>query len=316
MDERMKKVNGHFRYFFDWRRTLLILTLLTPLPYTSGCNADSSAKRLDESSAKELVLKHTSNLTFKIPLNPYLPLLGRTLTDRSAPTGTTIQDSIFQHLIQQGYVLQNADIIQYPAVSGVFSGRKDCGQGMDCFTKREFKLQMVPNSNNLVGEATELHQHWTNPASHNVTGTIEPDGTVAISDPMVGLKGTYKEQGASAYLEIHFPINGDNEPSTFVGPATGRKVEIKWYTYSWSPEFQQKIVRGNNVNAVIGGGFEIGAVSDLRLIAETEASAYVTYTGVLDKIGKTFYPASPPNGRWQVLFGKKPDGTWFVDQLH
>lgn len=304
----MKKSNGHFRCLFGLRPTLWIGMLLTLVFYTNCCNSDSSVKRLNESSAKKLIQEHTSNLSFKIPLNSYLPLLDRTLKDRSAPTGTTLQDSIFQHLIEQGFVLQKADIIQYPVISGVFSGALS-------FDKREFKLEMVANSNNLVGEATEVYAD-TPAVSHKVTGTVDPDGTVQLSDNYVGVKAVYREQGSTAHFDrLDCQGIAGIGPCSYVGKASGRKLDIKWYTYSWSPEFQQKIVRNNNVYAVIGGGFDIGEVSDLRLITETEATAYATYTGVLDKIGKSFYPASPPNGRWQVLFGKKPDGTWFIDQL-
>jgi hypothetical protein len=175
---------------------------------------------------------------------------------------------------------------------------------------------MVPNSNNLVGEATELHQHLTGPYRHKVTGTVETDGTVAISDPVVGLRGTYREQGGKGYLAIRFPIDPENEPDMFVGPATGRKVDVKWHTYSWSSEMLSQIVSEGNSNYVVAGKIEIGEVSDLRLLTETQASANVTWTGVLNRMGMGLHRGSPPSGRWRVLFGKKPDGTWFVDRLH
>jgi hypothetical protein len=270
-------------------------------------------KRLNESSAKELVQESVSKQLFKIPLSPYLSLLGPTMKDRSAPTGRTIEDSIFRHLIKQGLVSQKVDIIQYPVISGVFSGRRDEGSTFD---KREFNLEMVPNSNSLVGEATEIHQYWANPARHNVTGAVEPDGTVTLSDPSVGIRAVYKEQGAIAHLErMECQDTSYYGPCSFIGKASGRKVDIKWYTYSWSPEFQQKIVQIGDDSAVKGGRIEIGEVSNLRLVTETEATAQVTYTAVLDNVGQCFYPAGPPKGQWRVLFGKKPDGTWFVDKL-
>ena len=66
---------------------------------------------------------------------------------------------------------------------------------------------------------------------------------------------------------------------------------------------------------MVGGDVEVGDVSDLRLMTETEAAAKFRWTASLNELGKLFFPNQLPAGMGGVAFGKKPDGTWFVDHF-
>jgi hypothetical protein len=99
------------------------------LSYTSGCNSDSSVKLLNEANAKKLVQERASKETLKAALSDYSRLLRHTLTDFNTVVADETE-STFRQMMAAGLVSHTVDTVQYPAISGVFSGRKDCGQGL------------------------------------------------------------------------------------------------------------------------------------------------------------------------------------------
>jgi hypothetical protein len=94
----------------------------------------------------------------------------------------------------------------------------------------------------------------------------------------------------------------------------GAQADVKWYTYSWNPAFQKQIQGTGISSTVVGGEVEIGEVSNLRLVDVTEATATFAWKLSLNNTGKTFLGDVHPSGNAEAEFGKKPDGTWFVDR--
>ena len=118
----------------------------------------------------------------------------------------------------------------------------------------------------------------------------------------------YVEEGSVAVLEF-------GAGKRFTGKATGKKVDVIWYGCSWSPDFQKQLTRAGDMTYVIGGDVEVGNVTNLRLVTDTEATAKFSWGTSLNDVGKLFFPNQPPSGESNVASAKKPDGTWFVDHF-
>jgi hypothetical protein len=94
----------------------------------------------------------------------------------------------------------------------------------------------------------------------------------------------------------------------------GRRLNLTGIHIHGALCFQSQVVGNNDASYVVGGRYEFGDVSGLRLFTETTAGANVTWTVVLNDLGKLFSLTNPPSGNAAVIFDKKPDGTWFLEK--
>lgn len=296
----------------------------------------SSTKELNESSAKALLKTAVASEFYYFPVGPVANLFARTRTDYRSFSGVG-SGAILQQLLSRGYVLQQPEIISYPKLSGTFSGNSHWSQSavnpdgtrtdpLCASAENEYTVAMDPDANsfsgthvlrygctNLKGNGyTSLGQVAPNRSTEKFTGTIEADGRVQVGEyrqmtvlsEQKGLyttNGSYVEQGPTGVLKL-----GD---WSLTGKATGQKVDVKYYTYKFSPEAEKQVDQGR----ARAGRLEIGAVSNLRLVTDTEAIAEFSWEASLNDLGKLLTHENP-KGVGHAEFGKKPDGTWFVDR--
>jgi predicted secreted protein len=62
------------------------------------------------------------------------------------------------------------------------------------------------------------------------------------------------------------------------------------------------------------GEVKVGEVTDLQLATETNAVAHFAWELKPNKVGKILTSNNGDKGTGEVEFGKKPDGTWFVEK--
>jgi hypothetical protein len=277
------------------------------LVFLAGCGSSvSSVKQLDESSGRALIEDRIKQEPFKIPADSASKLFTRTLKDYKSANPGNDNEATEKRLLEKGFVQQTVETVVYPRISGTFS--VGFVNMLNHQETRAFQIEMIPNSNLLAGT-------YTGGRVYKVTGSVQPDGKVEVrfldASTFSGYtqsNGVYREAGPAAFLDFR-------DGHILEGKATGQKVEVKWYTYSWSPDFQKKILHEGNTTYINGGGIEITNISDLRLLLETEATANFNWKASLNSVGELFFPGVPPSGVGEAAFGKKPDGTWFVDQL-
>lgn len=166
--------------------------------------------------------------------------------------------------------------------------------------KDQYNLEMVPNTNKVTGEFTILLPKGEVNRRNRVEGTVETDGSVTLMDPLV-----YSEDGASASLRTR---NGEK----YNGKATGQKVDVKWYQYSLSPDLQRQANASPRGEYVKGGDFEIGELTNLRLVSPTAARADFAWRVSLNDFGSIMLSKKEAEGNGVVVFDKKPDETWLV----
>jgi hypothetical protein len=121
-----------------------------------------------------------------------------------------------------------------------------------------------------------------------------------------GIEFLYREEGKTAYLDQ----KGDQGIGTFTGTASGQRVELRWYEYTFSPEVQTSA--GRQVIEVAAGRLQVGEVSNLQLVNETHAVANFAWQAQLNKLGQIMLGDVKPSGTSSVQFAKKPDGTWVL----
>jgi hypothetical protein len=289
-------------------RTVAILSVVGLLSTCVGCGPSVPGvrvtKELNELSARELIKSRLTEETYKIPVDGVSELFARTLTDYRTLTAPTGRQAELKRLLDKGLVLQTAGIASYPRISGTFKYRSQVGNEQ----MREYHIEMLPNSNFFTGEFVVTYCCPESSNRSRARGTVRPDGTMEFQEGgWYGYNRTYREEGSAAYLI--FP------GQQYEGTATGRRVDLRSYTYSWSPGFQKQLVRSQNATFLPGGRFEVGEVSGLRLVTDTEATAKFAWKASLNDLGKLFFASQAPAGASEATFGKKPDGTWFVDRL-
>ena len=285
-------------------RKFLTPTLVCTL--VVGTTACSSSKVLNESRARDLIreeIKRT-NETYMVSISEIKPYLTRTRKDYTSTSAATGPEGIVKKLLEQKMVMQRVDSATYPKISGRFVYDNQ-------YSSYEFDLNTMPNSNICAGKRTSVSKQMLGPNGRSVsdvTGNIEANGLVDLN----GEKFQYTESGATATLR-------GQSGSVFNGPATGQKIEVKWYEYTFSPEMMKRIVHQQRGpfgvvtgDFVSGGDFVFGEVSDLQLVMETHAAAKIAWQVSLNDLGRLFLGAEKPAGKAEVQFVKKPDGTWIV----
>ena len=292
-------------------RRFLVL-MLPILLNTGGCS--SSKKELNEHSARALLVEHLHSETYPVTFN-LEPLMRQTLVDytSSSPSGTT-GPAILKRLLDRTFVVQRSSVVSYPKISGTFSHRDNfLGGGFQTF---DYTLESVPNSNQLTGKWIYTVTGQNNQTG-NLTGTIGVDGKAILNTGDNGFQQpyVYSEEGGVAYLRRPYCFSGEICATILIGKPTAQKVDVKWYEYTFSPDFQKLITGRGQQTSVVGGGYEIGEVSGLRLVGDTEAAAAFAWQASLNDVGGLVLDLQKPTGTGRATFGKKPDGAWFVDQF-
>ncbi len=276
---------------------------------SAACSSSvSSVKQLDESSARDLIRDRLKE-PYKIRADNVSKLLGRTLKDYKSSNAGNPQEATVKRLLDKGLVIQTVETVSYPKISGTFVSQKNYYGDWTVYD-----LEMRPNSNLLTGDSYRTGTLGS-PKPQSpwwVEGSIEPDGRLRLNTSGANEEATYVEEGSAAYIDF----KGGSTYGRYKGNATGKKVDASLYTYSWNPDLSQKrLIREGNAIYVIGGECEVGNVSGLRLVTDTVATATFGWKATLNDVGASFFPVQPPTGTGEVSFGKKPDGTWFVDEL-
>lgn len=305
---------------------LLLLTSCSP----------GTTKDLNESSGLTLLKGAVANEYYYIPVGEVAGLFVRTRTDYTTFAGEGA-GAILRQMLSTGYVSQQQEVINYPMLSGTFSGESHWQQSavnpdgtrtdpLCASAENRYTVTMDPDSNTFRGTHylrngcinkkgngyTSLGNVGPNESTVDFTGVVEADGRVQVAEyrqitvlsDQKGLypsSGFYSEQGPASILKL--------ADWTLVGKSSGRKVGVKWYTYSFSAEGQKQL-DGMRARA---GKLKILAVSNLRLVTETEAIGEFSWEATLNDLGKLLTNGQP-KGTGHAAFGKKPDGTWFVDR--
>lgn len=299
----------------------LLATLLI-----AGCTSGgSSTKQLDESTARGMIADYltANHYEFKIAIDDLLPYLVIVKTSEDYATGKVgPYGPLLARLVRQAFVSQQTYKMTCPEVSGTFvreCPEASCNLG---WFKEQWILRSVPGTNSLQGEY--IFQSAVGSVPHEVSGTIEADGTFNLScAPFknTGMTcgesgpGRYYEDGGKGYLKFPQYYPSPQNPTPFVGSATGRKVTATLYQYSLTPKFKELMKSAPNNNYVVGGNFEVGEVTNLRLDTDTKATANYALKVDLNSTGSLFYPAGGIHGEGHVVFGKKPDQTWAIDSV-
>jgi hypothetical protein len=299
----------HSKGHLDATRVLALVAVLF-LFFSIGCSSRNSVKQLDERSAGNLIKDRLSKERYQIRADHINKFLIRSLVDYKAANPETAEEATIKTLLDKGFVSQTVETLSYPQISGTFVSQ---GQYGGVWTV--YDLEMRPNSNIFTGDSYRANSHDspTKPAdTWWVQGSVEPNGSIKLNTSGTLENAGYVEEGGDGYIDF----KGSSSWGRYKGPATRKKININSYTYAWSPDFLQKLTsREGNILYVNGGTFEVGEVSELRLLTETVATAKFAWKASLNDTGRIFSPKEIPGGTGEVSFGKKPDGTWFVDQI-
>jgi len=288
---------------------------------TGGCTS-TSTKNLTEDSSHNLIKEYTrsQNQGLTVPLGNVLRLMRRTLVDYTSSSASGKgADAVLKRLLDRKFVVQHSEPVMYPGVSGRFVGKGN-GNVMD-----EYDLTMTPNSNAITGTKAEgVTGHKPDGtalsyAHHHLTGTVEANGRVTWAVDCCGYftnRWQYSEDGNAAYLQSLGGMGSASVGYRLTGTASHQSVEVKWYEYAFTPEVQKLIVGTGWQASIPVGSYEIGEVSDLRLLIDTRAHAKFAWRGQLNDIGNAFLgDGAKSAGTGDAGFVKKPDGTWFVDHV-
>jgi hypothetical protein len=290
-------------------RPILAFALLCAFALVLSIGCSSSAKKLDEASASALIKERLSKQQFKISAAPVSKYLVRSLSDYKTAKLENDEEAVVKELLNKGFVVQRPETLSYPQVSGRFISE---GQWGGVWTVYDF--QMTPNSNLFTGASFRTNSH-DNPVKPEgvwwVQGSIDPTGNMKLNTSGAQEEVMYVEEGGAAFLDFR----GGSSYGRYKGKATGKKVDVTSYVYSWNTDFlKDHSTKDANGLFLLGGTFEVGDVSGLRLITETVATASFAWKLSPNDVGKSFFTRIP-SGKGEASFGKKPDGTWFVDEI-
>ncbi len=303
-------------------KTLPALLAVIVALLTGGCSS-TSTKNLTEDSARNLIRGyiHDQKQDFTVQLTAVLPTMRRTVQDYASFSDAGVGlNAVLKRLLEHKLVVQHSDVVSYRRISGTFSHRDNLSAaGQQIF---DYTVESVPGSNELTGKWVYTDTYRGTRQTGSLKGTIGADDKVTLVAGEFTQPYAYVEEGGVAHLRRSSCLAGEICATDLVGKPTGQKVEVKWYEYSLSPEFQKRISMtpassfSPQQASASGGGFEISDVSGLRLITDTEATAAFAWHVALNDVGHALLgDDAKPTGTGSATFAKKPDGTWFVDHI-
>jgi hypothetical protein len=308
-----------------------------------SCGKTTSTKELTESSARALIEGFYANNYYPINVAPLVPLFAQTRIDYKTVDDKFGLGKDMRLFLERGLIEQHTETLSYPNISGIFTGEIHFAGAMryepENIIYNQYNLQMNADSNSFSGTLTISHQEGRSADGtiapgpievtgvNKVTGTVQPDGSVSIEGGNLGANGKYTEQGTVASLTLPGPYYQGAEWH-LVGKATGR-TEMKWYTYSLTPEGYKQIEQTRNSMELRAGKFKIGEVTNLRLVTDTVAVANFAWEASLNDLGKTLFQYAQdelrsrnlptndvPKGVGEAQFAKKPDGSWIISSAN
>jgi len=304
-----------------WRQKMATLSKTTLMGFLLFLSACTSSKVLNESRAKALIGEALQQQVYNISAASITSLMSRSTTDYRATTVTTGPAFALKRLIEEKLVTQKIEVLNYPKISGTFVLHVQTKSG-DWLTTTDstINIGMVPATNSLYGSQLTIKTSkayfggGTSRDTDTFKGTVDPNGRVYLTLPRYtngfrngeGIEFLYREEGKTAYLDQ----KGDQGIGTFTGTASGQRVELRWYEYTFSPEVQTSA--GRQVIEVAAGRLQVGEVSNLQLVNETHAVANFAWQAQLNKLGQIMLGDVKPSGTSSVQFAKNPDGTWVL----
>ena len=295
-------------------KKLLYVSLGICLLALSSCHS-TATKELNESSARDLIKTAAETRPYVTPSDSVTSLFPKSRTDYKTFSGTG-DGTFVRQLLEHGYVNQQVESISYPKIAGDFvaeehnpcSGSNNPNGGS---TREEYSIEMDPDSNSFHGTAD--YEVCGNDSRDSLKeGTVSPDGSMSAFAGIYRVSGTYSEQGSTASIDLQKTMWTKNWH--MVGEATGQKVQLNWYTYALSPQGDNYFVQsGPDGKGFRAGTINIGEVSNLRLVGDTDAVAKFAWDVSLNDVGKILR-STAPKGTGEAEFAKKPDGTWFLTQ--
>jgi hypothetical protein len=291
------------------RHALFILGILVFI--SVGCGSD---KELTEASGRRLLATKTQEDAYRIDIDWIRPLFAKSRTDYKTFNGEG-PGAVFKKLIEHGWVAQSVETHDFPDVSGVFVGT---GSGNGRVFDMKYDVHPDENAYSFGGTASWKWSPRTEPSITEGTSAgpfvavLKSDGSfdAHFTNVYGNWVGKYTEDGAAAYIDM--PEGGFTQQYHLVGKSTGKRFNVNWYQYEWTPEGRKHLAIGSfGVTAGFGGKFKIGELSELRLDSDTQAVAVFTWEVTLDEFGQVLVGSKTAQGKGTVQFGKKPDGTWF-----
>jgi Prokaryotic membrane lipoprotein lipid attachment site len=287
-----------------------IIITLTAVAFLAGC---SPSKQLNETTGRDLLEQEISKTQFMTPVSEVQHLLVRTQTDYASTSASgKNMAAVMKRLLDKGMVTAKVEVLTYPKISGKFvaspspvcAGRVSVGDTIS--------LENIPSSDAVKGEFVQTGCDGSE-QREPVEGTVTSDGALSlgIGGSWLQTRASYEEHGGAADIRFSL-LKGYQSTDICRGKATGQKVEVKWYEYSFTPGFAGKITTADTGPAFAAGSIEVKEVSNLRLDTETRAECTFSWEVALNNEGVAFYGTDKQTGKGQASFGKKPDGSWMV----
>jgi hypothetical protein len=304
---------------------LVTVVCLCTVTFITLCGCTSNKKELTDSSALDMMRDYEKPYKFLVNVSALRIIRNETPMDYSRSAGGSAEGQIIKQLLDAHLITQNTRTLDYPKLSPELSGKYTNSEG-DAFTET-FKLSNGDNSTALSGQKL-LTNKFGQSDTFTESGTVAQDGTLeltAMQGPYVWAqeRGHYREDGDAAYVDLEaMPgkmLVRDGHPAfRLTGRASKAKTHIVWYRYSIPASVTQDMVTAPNGEFLKCGDWKLSGISGLKLDSDTRASAEFTWEAAsMCKFGSVFAAAEgiPLNGTGEVRFAKKPDGTWFVDNM-
>lgn len=229
--------------------------------------------------------------------------LVRTQTDYSSASTSAGGAEIMKKLLDKGVIVAQVETVTYPKISAHLSKRDSCMGGGS--TTQTMSLDTLPSSNEFSGLIVFTYCNGT-VERQPFKGTVRPDGSFDFPgrgfEFTAGWHGHYSESDGSVVV------------NDYAGSApAGQKVEVRWYQYSFAPDVEKRIVQSDSGSAIAGGDISVKELSELRLVAETEATCRFSWFAPLNSTAAAILATDKESGTGSASFSKKPDGSWSVD---
>jgi hypothetical protein len=290
---------------------------------------------LNEANAKTQIEAALRTESYMASINALSALMSRSTTDYKITRTTDGTATTLSRLIAAGFVQQTVHTDRYPVISGTWDGSESCPKSNEymqrpvaeriqilaasdttvCQINRDrLQLQTLANSNNITGTGVAMYGGRPLGDPNSISGTVGPDGVVRFT--VQGYWNGVANQGTYTYAEAkgkaYLVSNGDGGPGVihptmlYVGTPSNQSTELKSYEYSFVPSVRL------GAGTVVTGQYSVGAISNLRLELETQASANFEWRVSLDSLGRILVSEGAPSGIGTAQFVKKPDGTWVL----
>jgi hypothetical protein len=278
-------------------------------------------KTLDENSAKHLLHDRfeTRGNEYRIPMYGIAQRLRPTTEDYlSGAYRESDARAQVQRLLKTGFITQSREDVKFLNVTGTYKAEvRGCGDGGLGIKNRvySFSLLMAPTSSTISGEYT--FDSWRNTGQKAatfrgpVTGNISPDGSVLLIYGPMSTRTNFKFRSEGTSLALIGPALFECDPTeiTLSGTGPGGYVTEPKFSYGYSDKMKPLLDETGNLNA---GRRVVDDVQNLLLETETIATAQYSWHVELNDAGVALAGSQRISKTSQVVFRKRPDGTWVL----